>query len=143
MSEDRRKILEMLSKGQITVPEAERLMASLEKDSPAGGAGSGSTNEPKAQLKYVRVLVTEEGGRGANVNIRVPMQLLRSGVKLAGLIPPHARDRVNIALHKEGLPFDLNQIKPENLEEFLEQLGDLTIDVDDRNKQTKVRVFCE
>jgi hypothetical protein len=39
------------------------------------------------------------------------------------------------------VPFDLGQIKPENLEEVIDQLDDLTVDVDD--KDVKVRVFCE
>jgi hypothetical protein len=80
-------------------------------------------------------------GTGPKVNIRVPMQLLRSGVKLASLIPDHARMHVNHALREHGVPFDLGQIKPENLEEVIDQLDDLTVDVDD--KDVKVRVFCE
>ncbi len=32
------------------------------------------------------------------VNVRVPMQLLRAGVKLTSIIPPRARDEVNAAL---------------------------------------------
>jgi hypothetical protein len=36
---------------------------------------------------------------------------------------------------------DLNQIKPENLEELVNQLNDLTVDVDQGSN--KVRVFCE
>jgi hypothetical protein len=143
MSEDRRKILEMLSQGKITVDEAERLMAALSKEVPSNGPGGDSAANPKRKPKYIRVVVTEEEGKpqGTKVNIRVPMQLLRSGVKLVSLIPPQARDQVNFALHREGVQFDLNQIKPENLEELVEQLNDLSIDVDDN--KTKVRVFCE
>ena len=82
------------------------------------------------------------------VNTRVPMQLLRAGVKLAGLIPAQARDHVDRALHEQGIPFSMREIKPENLEEIVDQLADLTVDVDmddlDRKKQkVKVRVFCE
>ena len=73
--------------------------------------------------------------------VRVPMQLLRAGVKLANLIPVQARDKVNVALREQGVQFDLNQIKPENLEEIIDQIGDLTVDVDDKN--AKVKVFCE
>ena len=69
------------------------------------------------------------------------MQLLRAGVKLANLIPAQARDKVNVALREQGVQFDLNQIKPENLEEIIDQIGDLTVDVDDKN--AKVKVFCE
>lgn len=132
---DRRKILEMLAAGTITADEAERLLAALQ-------------NEPKpaanGKPKFIRVVVTDEGHHGepVNVNVRVPMQLLRAGVKLASLIPPQARDRVNAQLHKEGIALDLNEIKPENLEELIDHLSELNVDVDG-GKKTKVRVFCE
>ena len=75
------------------------------------------------------------------VNVRVPMQLLRAGVRLTGVIPDRAREQVNEALRKEGIPFDINKLTPDNLEEMIEQLRDLTVDVD--NENAKVRVFCE
>lgn len=53
--------------------------------------------------------------------------------------------RANDAMQEQGLPIDLTQIKPENLEELVEHLNDLTVDVDqkDANSKVKVRVFCE
>ena len=44
-------------------------------------------------------------------------------------------------MRKEGIPFDINKLTPDNLEEMIEQLRDLTVDVD--NASAKVRVFCE
>jgi len=142
MHENRRKILEMLSTGQITADEAERLILAIEKDQPAASQADGRERRANGKAKYVRVLVEDNGqGTGPKVNIRVPMQLLRSGVKLDSLIPDHARMHVNHALREHGVPFDLGQIKPENLEEVIDQLDELTVDVDD--KDVKVRVFCE
>ncbi len=136
MNENRKQVLQMLAEGKITADEAERLIAALEKEPPASAAnGAGA---PKANAKYIRVVV-EDGPTRAN--IRVPLQLLRAGVKLASLIPAQARVRVNDALHEHGIQVDLSQIKPENLEEIIDQLNDLTVDVDD--KDAKVRVFCE
>jgi hypothetical protein len=90
---------------------------------------------------------SEEAGHEGptKVNVRVPMQLLRAGVKLAGLIPAQALHRANQAIHAQGIPFDLSQIKPENLEDLIDQLSDLSVDVDqkDREANVKVRVFCE
>jgi hypothetical protein len=65
-------------------------------------------------------------------------------VRLASLIPPQAQQQVDLALGKHGVPLTISQIKPENLEELIDHLEDLTVDVDgsDGNK-TKVRVFCE
>jgi len=145
MTEDRRSILEMLATGRITADEADRLLGALEGRSRASTVAS----EPgypgnRPQPKYLRIAVdTDEEGEGGptKVNIRVPMQLLRAGVRLASIIPPKARDEVNAAMRENGVPFDLNQLKPENLEELVEHLGDLQVDVDE--KRTKVRIFCE
>jgi hypothetical protein len=145
MNENRMQILQMLSAGQITAEEAERLIAALENEPSSSASDQGAESHQKARPKYIRVLVEaqeHDQERGpTKVNVRVPMQLLRAGVKLASLIPAQARDRVNVALREKGMQFDLNQIKPENLEEIIDQMGDLTVDVDDKN--AKVRVFCE
>ncbi|HTP86527.1 MAG TPA: hypothetical protein VMJ34_06260 [Bryobacteraceae bacterium] len=147
MNEDRRKILEMLAQGKITADEAERLIAALEKE-PARPTSSGSPDPaPKAKPKYLRVLVESHEPANADspslVNVRVPMQLLRAGVRLASLIPPQARDHVNGALRENGVPVDISQIRPENLEEIVDQLDDLTVDVDQKNDKVKVKVYCE
>lgn len=48
------------------------------------------------------------------------------------------------ALNRHGVPLTLSQIKPENLEELIDHLEDLTVDVDGKEGNgTKVRVFCE
>lgn len=141
MNEERRQILEMLSTGKISTDEAERLLAALDRGNataPPLARGTGAANP-----KYLRVMVEDhnEGEGRTHVNVRVPMQLLRAGVRLAGLIPLPALHRVNEALHEQGMPIDLTQLKPENLEELVDQLSDLTVDVNQEN--AKVRVFCE
>jgi hypothetical protein len=133
MNEHRREILQMLSEGKISADEAERLLAALDKERPEEG-----TQAPR-RPKYLRVAVENEDD--TKVNVRVPMQLLRAGVRLASLIPPQARTRVNEAMQERGVTIDLTQIKPENLEELIDQLGEMTVDVD--NDDVKVRVFCE
>jgi hypothetical protein len=145
MNENRMQVLEMLAAGQITAQEAERLIAALEQGPSSRTGDAGAEPATKAAPKYLRVLVeADEPGNihgPTKVNIRVPMQLLRAGVKLTNLIPAQARDKVNIALREKGMQFDLNQIKPENLEEIIDQMSDLTVDVDD--KKARVKVFCE
>ena len=148
MSENRRQVLEMLAGGKITADEAERLISALEKEPSNGASAHGTAEQTKRNAKYMRVIVEAEDGNDpgpVKVNIRVPLQLLRSGVKLVNLIPAPARQHVNDALREQGIPFDLNQIKPENLEELVDQLNDVTVDVDvdQTNNKVKVRVFCE
>ena len=141
MNENRKQILQMLSEGKITPDEAERLIAALEK--APDGAAAPRTGAPK----YIRVLVeAEEEGGGeelTKVNIRVPILLLRAGVKFASLMPQEARSHVNDALREKGMTFDINQLKPENLDELIDNLQDLSIDIDKKNRRAKVKVFCE
>ena len=136
MSEERKKILEMLSQNKITADEAEKLLSAISKDS------STDSSTEKKELKYLRVMV-EPGPDSKNpdrVNIRVPLKLIRAGLKLAALIPKGAQSQVNDALHEKGIEMDFSQIKPEDLENIVSQLDDLTVDVEGKES---VRIFCE
>jgi hypothetical protein len=162
MNENRRQILNMLAASKITAEEAERLIAALESsgspgaENTVGTASSHSTGNGgrsdtlKNHAKYLRVLVEAEQGANGNkgpvsVNIRVPMKLLRAGVRLASLIPAQAHQHLDEALSQHGVPLTLSQIKPENLEELIDHLEDLTIDVAAKENQAnvKVKVFSE
>ncbi|MFC5864755.1 hypothetical protein ACFPT7_20775 [Acidicapsa dinghuensis] len=160
MNDSRRQVLQMLADGKITAEEAERLLSALESNAATGGNGAryagaasaGDAEPAKPRPKYLRVLVeSQEGESGKNgptsVNIRVPMRLLRAGVRLASLIPAQAHEHLDQALNKQGIPLTLSQIKPENLEELVDSLDDLTVDVTGKesssNANVKVRVFSE
>ena len=141
MNEQRRQILDMLAEGKINADEAERLIAALERESAADPSAS-EESRPTARPKYLRVVVDEHGGKDpAKVNVRVPLQLLRAGVKLASLIPPQALNQANEGLARSGVPIDLSQIKPEHVDDLIAHLGDFTVDVEE--KDTKVHVFVE
>ena len=140
MNEDRKRILALLADGKISAEEADRLIDALGRTPAAGApAATGSNGAPK----YFRVEVdSREAGEGpTKVNVRIPMQLLRAGVRLSALIPSTARDEINVSMAKQGIAVDINQLKPENLEDLIEHLSDFSVDVD--NEQAKVRVYCE
>jgi hypothetical protein len=156
MNENRRQVLDMLAAGRITADEAERLLAALDPEprigagpQAAASANSAKNTGPQTHPKYLRVLVEADesttGNKGlTTVNVRVPMQLLRAGVRLAALIPQQAHNQLDRALSSHGIPLTLSQIKPENLEELIDHLEDLTVDVDGKDENpTRVRVFCE
>jgi hypothetical protein len=143
MNNDRRSVLQMLADGKISADEAERLINAMEGAGSAPRSPDGpSKGHNKPPPKYLRVSVdaTDDDGP-TKVNIRVPMALLRAGVRLTSLIPPGARDQVNAELAKNGVPFDIGQLKPENLEELISHLDDFSVDVD--STDAKVRVYCE
>jgi hypothetical protein len=144
---NRRRILEMLGQRTITTDEAEQLLSALAEGSNGGtiarnaSAGTVVVTSP-AKPRYLRVVVENGNDQAANrVNIRVPLSLLRAGVRLASLIPEQARAKVQQAMDQQGMGFDLANLKPEMLDDLIDQLGELTLDVD--NAENKVRIFCE
>jgi len=161
MSENQKKILEMLANKKISVDEAYRLLNALktETGAPEGGGGAGMTAKPKP--KYLRVCVAPRRGHKHEgheheeheheghehdedaelVNVRVPMALIRSGMKFTSLLPSEARDKVNDALHEKGIDLDMRNMKPEDLEEIIQALDDLEVNV--VNEKEVVRVFVE
>jgi hypothetical protein len=142
MNEQRRQILDMLAEGKITADEAERLMDALgrERAEPPPATTANSRSRPR----YLRVVVNSEdsGSDGpSRINVRVPLQLLHAGVRLASLIPPQVLVKVNGELAKSGVPIDLTQLKPQQLDDLIDHLDDLTVEVDDPT--AKIQVFCE
>ena len=148
MSEERQRILQMLADGKLSVDEAAQLLdaaaepagalaVGVDADTPAGGA---------RQVKYLRITVDEPGdeatGKGAErVNIRVPIKLLRAGMRLGSLMPGDVGERVSGALEARGLHLDVGKLASSDLEELIDALTDLSVDVDE-GKQ-KVRIRCE
>ncbi|MET7964002.1 SHOCT-like domain-containing protein [Micromonospora zamorensis] len=140
MTEQRKDILAMLATGKITAEEAEQLIAALERDQTP--ATTSHDVRQKGKVKYLRVVVdATDNGEPSRVNVRVPLQLLRAGVRLAALVPPQALVKANASLSESGVPIDLTQLKPEQLEALVEHLDEVTVEVD--SPDATVRVFCE
>jgi hypothetical protein len=74
------------------------------------------------------------------VNIRVPLKLIRAGLKWAAFIPKHAHSSINQALHEKGIEMDFTKFTQEDIEELVSQLSDLTVEVEGKDK---VRICCE
>ena len=142
MTEERRQILEMLAAGKINADEADRLLGALQGDAPAATA---TATQPGKAPKYLRVMVdsNDKDNGPVKINVRVPIMLLRAGVRLASLIPGPAQDEVNRALRKQGIPFDVSEIKPENINEIIDQLQDFSVDIDQKADDVKIRIFAE
>jgi hypothetical protein len=116
----------------IVLTEAEQLLDAVGAEQPVA-----------RPPKYLRVLVKDNDGEyGGKVNVRVPLNLIRAGVRLAALLPNGVYDQVNKALKENGVDMDVSQIKPENLEEIVQHLNELQVDVEG-GRGEKVRVFCE
>lgn len=143
MIEEQRKILNMMAEGKLNAVEAEALLDALAQTrAPQLPPIRVQSQAETAAPKYLRVLVEGEHDSKANkVNVRVPLELIRAGMRLAALIPTVAYEPVNRALKENGVDIDISKIKPEEFEGLVAHLQELQVDVDDGNE--KVRVFCE
>ena len=134
MTEDTRKVLEMLSAGKVTVQEAEQLLQAV-------GTPVQSADEKKAEPRYFRILVNKpprDGKKAEAVNIRVPMTVVRGGLRLGALVP-------GMLGHKKiplgnGNELDLSKVTYTDLEAMIKDIGELSVDVEGG---AMVRIRCE
>jgi hypothetical protein len=111
MSEERKKILKMLAEGKISADEAEELLDALGSE-PRQEKAAGNLKNIK--YLYVKVL----SAANDNVDVRVPLGLIRAGMKLTAFIPPQAMEHISVQMREHGMKFDLNNIKPDDIEVY-------------------------
>jgi Asp-tRNA(Asn)/Glu-tRNA(Gln) amidotransferase B subunit len=145
MSEGRARILNMLAEGKINAEEAERLLDAMDSRTTAAPATSSAIKGDPTPLlnalpKFLHVLV--DGDDGEKVNVKIPLALVRSGLKLTSLIPPQAMEQLNEQMAENGMSIDFNNFKPEDIDELIEALREMEINVDG-SKGEKVRVYAE
>lgn len=148
MSDNRKKILEMLDAKKITVDEATKLLSAIDR-----GVNSSSDEKPidhimnrvGRKIKYLRVLIdnpsSHHGEGPEKVNVRVPVSLIRAGMKFTSLIPREAGDKVEEELRCRGINLNIKNIKEEDIDDLIEALSELEVDID--GGDGKVRVFAE
>jgi hypothetical protein len=144
MSEDRSRILNMLAQGKINAEEAERLLDALDtratsatqSGEPAIKGDPGPLIEALPKFLYVKV----NSENGDVVDVKIPVALVRSGLKLTSLIPPQAMDQINSSMSEQGMSIDFSNLKPEDIDELVEALREMEINVDSANGD-KVRVY--
>ena len=131
MDDNGRRVLEMLSEGKITVDEAERLLALVEDpkdDDPL------TAPPPKGRPGKYLCIVGEDGDE--RFNIRVPLSLIRGGVKAGTLFSGGVGER----LKEKGI--DLDRIDGDGgMDDIIDGLGELELDVESPGE--RVRIYTE
>ena len=134
MSEETRRVLEMLSQGKVSVLEAEQLLQAVK--APAQPA-----EDKKVEPRYFRILVNKpahEGKKAEAVNIRVPITVVRGGLRLGALFPGMlGKKKIQL---DNGTELDLSKVTYTDLEAMIKDIGELTVDVDG---DAQVRIRCE
>jgi CxxC motif-containing protein (DUF1111 family) len=133
MTEERKKILEMLAEGKITAADAERL---IDKIDATSSSDPQPPLKPGGRSKIKWLLVRVDSNDGDQVNLRVPINLIRTGIKLGAILPSGASERI------QASGIDLGDLATLADEELVEALADLQVDVNSEDGDV-VRIYCE
>ncbi|MDD4301942.1 MAG: hypothetical protein PHS03_05665 [Sphaerochaeta sp.] len=140
MSEERLRILHMLSEGKLTPDEAEKLLSVMEKESVQGET-SKETLPGNIRGKYLYIKVEpKEGKSSERVSVKVPLALVKAGLNISKFIPTEAQDKIQESMHGSGIPFDFGAIDAQNMQEIMEALELMSIDVE--TDESTVQIFC-
>ena len=171
MSDETRRVLDLLARGKITVDEADRLLAAIGPGS-LGSAATGAKSTEKGAAtgeapspKYLRITFTKTrswpgddgeparrarmwpgytGGRNREVTIRVPVALVRNGMRLGAMIPGLTGAGLQAHLRERGVDVDLSKIDAETIDQLVAQFGEMNIDiVSERGDKAQVHITCE
>jgi Fe-S-cluster formation regulator IscX/YfhJ len=140
MSDNQKRILDMLAEGKISADEAQKLLGAI------GPESDETRSTPTRDAKYLRVVIhpdpdAPETDDVRKVNVRIPIALIRAGIKFTSLIPADASGQINAALKEKGIDFDVRNLKPEDLEELIAALHDLEVDV--QSGKEKAHIYVE
>lgn len=134
MAESRKKILAMLAEKKISLDEASMLLEKLCAVSDEPAPEGQETREAPRKLRFLRVVVDSEDGD--KVNVRIPLSLIKTGIRLGSLMPKDAAD----AMSEKGI--DLSSLSKLDENELVEILSELKVDVESSDGET-VRIFTE
>jgi hypothetical protein len=142
MSDDIRRVLDLLAQGKVTVEEADRLLRAVTADEPRPQDGPSAADRPK--LRWLRIAVhkpARDGHHDKDVNIRVPIAIIKSGMRLGALIPGMAGEQVSARLRERGLDIDFSKLDAAAIDDMLKEISDTNIEIDAGRAQ--VRITCE
>jgi hypothetical protein len=127
----------MLAEGKIDVSEAEKLLNAIDSKETSSRKECSETAQ-----QFFNVLIDSKKEGGTRVKIKVPLRLLKAGMKFVNLIPEESRKKIQIAMRDKGINFDLNEIDSLNADELLDALQALEIAVNDSETSESIRIFC-
>ena len=143
MSDDTRRVLDLLAQGKITVDEADRLLKAVAAAPPSAEAASESGAAPRPRWLRINIQKQSEDRHGEtkNVNVRVPISFVKGGMRLGALIAPFAGEKAIARLRERGYDLDLSRLDAEAIETWLKDVDDLNVHID--NGKEHVRITCE
>jgi len=136
MSEETKKVLEMVAEGKISASDAERILEKLAGTTQTAGAqkqaepAEASAKKPR----FLRIVVDKPGQE--QVNVRMPLSFTRTGRSLLAVLPPRVGEKLS------ELGIDLAALGSSNCcEDWAKAIENADINVEKGDR--KVRIFCE
>ena len=147
MSDETRRVLDLLAQNKITVDEADQLLRAM-KEPRAEAASAKIDGDAAPRARYIRIAV-HKLSRGCDtdkdVNIRVPIAVVKGGMRLGALIGTFAGEKAARRMKAQGLDIDLTKINSDlsqmngpEFDEFLRSLNDTNIEIDDGKAQVRI-----
>ena len=148
-TDDTRRILDLLQEGKITVDDADRLIKALCTDRPAETVTADTPTVGTDRVRWIRINIqkpaNETGHKAKNVNIRVPIAIVKGGMRLGAIIGTFAGDKAARRMKAQGLDIDLAKISSDlsqmngpEFDEFLQSLNETNIEIDDGKAQVRI-----
>jgi hypothetical protein len=137
MSEETKKVLEMVAEGKISAGDAERILEKLaaSTQTPAGEKSDESSETSTAKKpRFLRIVVDKPGQD--QINIRMPLAFTRTGKSLLAVLPLRLGERL------AELGIDASVLASSGDKDWAETLGNADINIE-RGDGKKVRIFCE
>lgn len=131
MSEERKKILNMVAEGKLTPEEADRLLGALKE------------TQEKARFFHVRVYNQDRTKPRVKVDIPVSVLKLASkiGTAFKGMVPEGSKVNVH------GKELSLDEFTPEMIDKILAEISEggkyTLVEVEDEEKDEFVEVYIE
>ena len=130
MSHETKRVLEMVAAGKISVDEAERLLAALgtgQSVSPPPAEG----DRPTPRFLKMEAGSTGKDGKDEGFRLRVPLDLLRAGIKMRALIPETKREKIIEKLREKGIKVDFFEMSEDEIDALIRSLGELEMEAGD------------
>ena len=150
-TDETRRVLDLLQEGKITVDEADRLIKALTAEPPPETATADTPADGRERVRWIRINIQKpanDGHKAKNVNIRVPIAVVKGGMRLGAIIGTFAGDKAARRMKAQGLDIDLAKISSDlsqmngpEFDEFLRSLNETNIEIDDG--QSQVRITAE
>ena len=123
-SDERLRVLKLIEEGKISASDAVSMLDAASNPAKEAGQSTTVSSEPP---RYIHVLVTDLDTGKARVNIRMPINLVNTGIKMGA----HLSTEINV--------LDTNQIN-----DYIKRgITGQVLDVVDDDEGERVQIFLE